>query len=74
VRAGGAWQAGVMAFKLFTDKQGTSTDYGDEASYTFNNAGLLVVDDGQGLRLTFSPNVWHHIEDDMPQGGMNVFR
>lgn len=64
-----------MAFKLYTDKEGSYDSYGDEADYTFNNAGLLVVNDGEGKRITFAPNVWHHLEDAMPEGGgqMHVF-
>ena len=56
-----------MAFTLFTDTDtdtdGGRVEFGDKASYNFNNAGLLVIIADDGLRLTYSPQAWAHIED-----------
>jgi hypothetical protein len=52
-----------MAFTLFTDADGGHVEFGDKASYNFNTAGLLVVVADDGMRLTYSPQAWHRIED-----------
>ncbi len=57
-----------MAFLVFDSADGAATEYGDRASYSFNQAGYLVVVLEDGTRVTFSPHAWHHIED-RPRGG-----
>jgi len=54
-----------MAFKIVTDKQGTSVQYVD-ASYTFNASGFLVIHHADGRRTTLSAVAWHSIEEDPP--------
>jgi hypothetical protein len=56
-----------MAFTLH-DERGSVTEFGDRASYSFNQAGFLVVVNDDGTLLTFSPHAWHHLED-VPKGG-----
>jgi hypothetical protein len=51
-----------MAFRLITDSDGSYTNYGDDAKYTFNVHGLLVIED-QGRRMTYSPFAWHCIDE-----------
>jgi hypothetical protein len=44
--------------------------YGEDATYTFNEAGLLVVHLGRdGGRLTYSPQAWTAVEEPDKQGG-----
>jgi hypothetical protein len=40
------------------------TSFGDEDSYNFNAAGLLVIHVGgpEGARLTYSPHAWRVVE------------
>jgi hypothetical protein len=57
-----------MAFQLHIDSDGATTEFGDKASYSFNQAGYLVVVTDDGTRLTYSPHAWHHIED-VPKTG-----
>lgn len=52
-----------MTFLIYENTSDAPTEYGDRASYSFNQAGLLVVVADDGRRLTFSPAAWHHIED-----------
>lgn len=52
-----------MGFTLFTDADGAKVEFGAKASYNFNTAGLLVIIADDGMRLTYSPNAWDHIED-----------
>ena len=61
-----------MAFYVYESSGDAPTEYGDRASYSFNQAGLLVVVTDDGTRLTFSPSAWHHIED-RPKGGGGIF-
>jgi hypothetical protein len=51
-----------MAFTLVTSA-GDSLQFGDRASYAFNQAGFLVVVTDEGTRLTYAPSAWHHLED-----------
>jgi hypothetical protein len=57
-----------MAFLVYGSADGAPTEYGDRASYSFNQAGYLVVVMEDGTRHTFAPHAWHHIED-RPKGG-----
>ena len=57
-----------MAFKIITDKQGTSVEYAD-ASYTFNSAGFLVIHHADGRRTTLSALAWLRIEEEPPGEG-----
>lgn len=50
-----------MGFKLY-DADGC-TNYDDEAAYTFNSAGLLVVVH-ERIRTTYSPGAWLRVEED----------
>lgn len=56
-----------MAFKLH---HGAGYDtFGDDVTYNFNEAGLLVVHLGpKGGNLTFSPNAWTVIEQPDSNG------
>lgn len=47
---------------------GDRVEFGDAASYSFNQAGFLVVVDDTGKRLTFSHVAWRHVED-VPRSG-----
>ncbi len=57
-----------MAFTLFEADGGTRVEFGDRASYSFNQAGFLVVVTDDGHRLTYSPVAWHHVEDTPKSG------
>ncbi len=52
-----------MAFTVHFSGDGNDghRDYGDAASYSFNDAGLLVVLDGEGQQITYSA-AWHLVE------------
>jgi hypothetical protein len=52
-----------MGFQLFVDADAPPIEFGDRASYNFNNHGLLVITDDNGKRLTYSPMGWVRIED-----------
>jgi hypothetical protein len=57
-----------MAFTL-VDASGTNRiEFGDKASYSFNQAGFLVVVTEDGTRLTYAHGAWHHIEDTPKSG------
>jgi len=51
-----------VAFTLVTSS-GDSLQFGDRASYSFNQAGFLVVVTDEGTRLTYAHGAWHHVED-----------
>jgi hypothetical protein len=56
-----------MAFRLHT-QSGVET-FGEEASYSFNEAGLLVVHLGGGKgRLTYSAQTWRVVEEPDKSG------
>ena len=57
-----------MAFLVYENSGDPPAEYGDRASYSLNQAGLLVVVAEDGRRLTYSPAAWHHLED-RPKGG-----
>lgn len=57
----------VMAFTL-VEADGGRVAFGDGASYSFNQAGFLVVVDDSGTRLTYSHVAWRHVED-VPRSG-----
>jgi len=57
-----------MAFVLIEAPSGASVEFGDRASYSFNQAGFLVVVNDEGMRLTYAPGAWHHIEDTPKSG------
>ena len=61
-----------MAFLIYESSDGSATEYGDRASYSFNQAGFLVVVNDDGTRLTYAHPAWHHIED-RPKGGAGFF-
>jgi hypothetical protein len=52
-----------MGFQLFVDSDAVPVEFGDRASYNFNNHGLLVITADDGRRLTYSPQAWLRIED-----------
>jgi hypothetical protein len=52
-----------MAFVLVEAPDGTRVEFGDRASYSFNQAGFLVVVTDDGKRLTYAHGAWHHLED-----------
>lgn len=53
-----------MAFTFTTDT-GVIEDYSDDARYSFNVAGLLVIDNG-GERTIYAPGTWHSITTSTP--------
>jgi len=55
-----------MAFTLQLVDQLVTFD--DDAAYRFNDAGLLVVREGDNRRRIFSPNSWTWLEDVIPPG------
>ncbi|HET7736084.1 MAG TPA: hypothetical protein VFK52_08935 [Nocardioidaceae bacterium] len=57
-----------MAFTLVESAGGNRIEFGDRASYSFNQAGFLVVLSDDGVRLTYAHGAWHHIED-VPKSG-----
>lgn len=52
-----------MAFVLIEAPDGNRVEFGDRASYSFNQAGFLVVVTDDGKRLTYAHGAWHHLED-----------
>ena len=51
-----------MGFKVH--KASGYDDFGKDATYSFNEAGLLVVHLGRdGGRLTYSPQAWTVVEE-----------
>jgi len=61
-----------MTFKVVTDKQGTSVEYKD-ASYTYNEAGFLVIHHADGRRTTLSAVAWYRIEEPPPDKDKHVW-
>jgi hypothetical protein len=61
-------QSRRMAFTLVDSSGANRTEFGDKASYSFNQAGFLVVVTDVGVRMTYAHGAWHHIEDT-PKGG-----
>lgn len=53
-----------MAFTFTTDT-GIIEDFPDEAHFSFNVAGLLVIDNG-GQRTIYAPGTWHTITTSTP--------
>ena len=51
-----------MAFTL-VEASGDHLEFGDRASYSFNQAGFLVVVTDDGTRKTYAHAAWHHLED-----------
>jgi hypothetical protein len=66
------WHAGGMSFKLYTDKQGSSEEY-EDASYTFNEAGFLVIHEPDGRRITLSAGAWYSLEEPPPDKEKHVW-
>ena len=52
-----------MTFVLVDAADGNTREFGDRASYSFNQAGFLVVITEDGTRLTYAHHAWHHLED-----------
>ena len=57
-----------MAFTLVEAPSGNRVEFGVRASYSFNQAGFLVVLTDEGVRLTYAHGAWHHLED-VPKSG-----
>jgi hypothetical protein len=57
-----------MTFVLVEAPDGNPREFGDQASYSFNQAGFLVVVTDDGARLTYAHGAWHHVED-RPKSG-----
>jgi hypothetical protein len=57
-----------MSFQLVLADGVERIEFGDRASYSFNQAGFLVVIQDDGMRLTYTHSAWHHLEDT-PRGG-----
>jgi hypothetical protein len=57
-----------MTFRVSTASSGHQ-NFDDTASYTFNEAGLLVIHLGVNAgRLTYSPQAWMVVEEPDKQG------
>lgn len=63
-----------MTFRLITDADGSYEQFDDGASYRFNGAGLLVIEDEEGTRRTYSPRAWVRIDEPNPKSGHAYFR
>lgn len=62
-----------MSFRLTTDNR--VDDFSDRASFRFNEAGLLVIDDGDGERTIYGPGTWYSVTTttpDTPDTGIRV--
>lgn len=57
-----------MAFTLVQVPGDAPVQFGDGASYSFNQAGFLVIVTETGSRVTYAHGAWHHIED-VPKSG-----
>ena len=57
-----------MAFTLVESPDGRRVEFDDRATYSFNQAGFLVVVTAEGVRMTYSPGAWHHLEDTPKSG------
>jgi hypothetical protein len=53
-----------MAF-TFTADTGIVEEFPDEARFSFNVAGMLVIDSG-GERTIYAPGTWHTITTSTP--------
>ena len=56
-----------MAFTLVEAPSGERVEFGDRASYSYNQSGFLVVVTDEGTRLTYGHAAWHRLED-RPRG------
>ena len=61
-----------MAFRVYGN-DGDYRDFDDEATYTFNDAGLLVVTDDEA-RVTYAPGAWYQVEQPLPGKRLPVIR
>lgn len=61
-----------MTFKIVTDKQGTYVEY-EDASYSYNEAGFLVIHHGDGRRTTLSAVAWYRVEEPAPDKDKHVW-
>jgi hypothetical protein len=62
-----AWQAHIMGFKIHSASG--EAQFGQDAIYSFNQAGLLVINLGRrGGRLTYSPHAWTLVEEPDDDG------
>ena len=52
-----------MAFRLFTDKAGNYTEYGDEDRYRIQDNGVLELTKTDGVTRYYSPMGWHAVEE-----------
>lgn len=57
-----------MSFRLQTPEGVEHFD--NDASYSFNSAGMLVIRDGKGRQVILSPVAWNRIEEAEPRSGM----
>lgn len=55
-----------MTFSLY-DMDKSETQFGGAATYSFNDAGLLVVQTDDGRQFTYSPHAWSYIVEDTPK-------
>jgi hypothetical protein len=51
-------------FTVYWSGGNAYTSYGEDASYQLDE-GVLIIYNGEGKRLTFSPNAWQSIEEDV---------
>lgn len=61
-----------MGFQLHTTDG--YENFTDDASYEFNDAGLLVVTTGEGNQRTYSPNAWTFIDEPAPEATSRIPR
>ena len=59
-------------FMVFTDVEGSYDNYADGSTYTFNEAGLLVVTRPDRERITYSPGGWTKLVDTAPEAKVRV--
>ncbi|MDQ3733298.1 MAG: hypothetical protein M3400_04730 [Actinomycetota bacterium] len=53
-----------MGFVIHLTGEDAPMQTGDRATYTFNDAGLLVIHDG-AIRITLAHGAWSRIEEGM---------
>lgn len=57
----------MNGFRLI-DVDGTVETFGTDDRYSFNNAGLLVIDQVDGTRRIYASGAWKRIETTPSQG------
>ena len=62
-----------MGFRLVIGPDAADEEYDEDASFTFNPHGLLVIE-SEGQRTTFAPGSWQRLVTAVPVGTTAVRR